>query len=121
MSVSKEKYDNLKEKAYEWYEQLNEYKNELKNIKKEIKKLEKLSALQEKSYQKQIQQIHQDHERDLEKLKNTFEKDEHKLQEKYERQIIEKNQDIRILEKDVENYKERLTELKEEYRQRPKN
>jgi len=121
MSVSVEKYEKLKKQAYDWYEQLSNYKDEIKEIKKEIKKQQKLALLQEKTFNNQLHNLNEEHKREIEKLKIIFEKEQYKLQGEYERNLIDKNQDIKILEKDVQNYKERLQELKEEYRQRYKN
>lgn len=98
MSVPREKYDNLKEKAERFYE-------ELKDIKKELKKIYKENYAMESN-----------HKKELEKLNDLHEKELYKMQDKYERQILEKNQDIRILERDVENYKERLKEIREDIR-----
>lgn len=98
MSVSREKYEKVKEKAETCYEELKEIKKELKKLYKENSNMEII------------------HKKEIEKLNDLHEKEIYKLQEKYERQLIEKNQDIRILQRDVENYKERIKEIREDMR-----
>lgn len=100
-SVSRDKYERLKKKAYEWQESAQRYKQTITALEEELSDL----AEEEKNGRKALKKIKDEETTLLEKMS------------KMERDIILKDGKIQQLEDAKNDLSERYKELKEDFRE----
>lgn len=114
MSVSRQKYEKVKDAAVYWNESYTTARNEIKTLVKEVAKWKKCSEnLPDQSTVDELESIVRSHKKERRELEEKFRDRIYKLER--EKLLLEgKNQQLEEAKTDL---KERYTELKEDYRE----